>query len=210
LANPTTCPRCDNAFLIAVYAHRLCDRCGWHTANFEKMQFRGGLDKPLKRNKDGSIDLSEPLLDFLCDIPKYGLWEKLKMQAEDGELYSQVMAWRSRWMPVSNNASIKIQPAEPKPEPELEKPKQILLPAPTSKGNGIANRKKIYQSPMRKLIRAGLEAEKALGNEGLRQWMLGHTKVEKLRAQLQKRECRVNLIKLINKVRTDLGIPAPR
>jgi hypothetical protein len=173
------------------------------------MQFRWGLDEPLKRTKDGRIDVGGAVLDFLSEIPKYSLWETVKMQAEDAELHSQVIAWRSRWMPVANNASIRIQPAETKPE--LEKPKQIL-PSPTKNSNGSSGIKN-YESELKKLIQKGLlENEENIKNPELLIWMERSCNDDDVRRKLKSKDPkkRRSIQSEVSLVRKDMGRPAPQ
>jgi hypothetical protein len=96
------CPHCGNNSLIPVYAHRLCDHCGWHTPNFEDVQFRKGIfDNPI-------LDFVSDMMDPLHSFPR---------GATEDEIRSRAISWCSRWMPEKLSGG----KTEIKPPKELAK-----------------------------------------------------------------------------------------
>lgn len=114
--NPSTtpswgpCPKCGNTFLIAVYAHRLCDSCGWHSPGFEHVVF------PWEEASNGL--LLNVLADF-SDIPR-----ARARRVVEQEIRATVEAWRSHWPDKEQS-----QAANPRVSEPAEKPAE---PAPSS------------------------------------------------------------------------------
>jgi hypothetical protein len=129
------------------------------------VQLRGGFTEPSRVGN--RWDISGPVLDFLTDMGDYP--RSFQKRLEEDTLNSQVAAWRSRWMPVSNNGSIKMQAPEPKPtgvEISTPEPKPKLFSPPERNGsNGV----KTYPgSLLKRLIqKALLDIEKDVGNQEL-------------------------------------------
>jgi hypothetical protein len=234
LDHPSTCPQCGNNSLMAVYAHRLCDACGWHTPGFENVQL-GKFNNPISRLVEAQRHDTSAVEDFLSDMQ--GLPHSIHRRVRENEIRSRAISWCSRWMPEmlaagaialkrtkettpehqlppSAPPAVPTKAAKPAPEPE-----ELAREIPTHPTPEMPD----YESPLKKCIHAGLTTNRKFDNEALREWMDDNASedVKKLfkdkkrnpdglisRAYKNSIQHRKTIEKATNKVRTHMKLPA--